>query len=541
MTDTVIHNAKAYLERGRFAEAVLVHGDKIAAVGTNTEILAKAPGAEKIDAQGRLLLPGFNDSHLHLQIFGSNMHLVQAYGVTSIEELIERGRELIKRLKAPAGSVISGVGWNENLFTDEKQKRHLDRFDMDRISTEHAVIIERVCGHSLCCNTLALKMAGITRDTPQVDGGKMDVDEHGEPVGIFRENAMQGIKTIIPPYTEDDFEEQLLYAVRYALERGITSAASCDIYGENYRGIIDTYIKIFTKHGLHLRLNMQCRIMEDAVFDEFVKAGWVTKAPMGHPYLTMGPLKLFADGSLGSRTALLRKPYNDDPSTTGLQVLTREEMDAIVQKAHKNGIQVAVHAIGDAAIEQVLDSYEKANGGKKNELRHGLIHCQITDLPLLQRIAKSDILAIVQPIFLAHDLYMLDDRVGKKLASTSYAWATMEKLGIKTSYGTDCPVESMSPVECIDCAVNRQDVSNSYPEGGVYPAECVDVYTAVDAYTSGSAYATFEEHRKGRIKQDYLADLVLLDKDIFTIPKKEIRDTQVLWTMVGGNMAYKRK
>jgi len=541
MTDTVIHNAKVYLERGRFAEAVLVRGDKIAAVGANAEILSKSPGAEKIDAGGRLLLPGFNDSHLHLQIFGSNMNLVQAYGVTSIDELVERGRALIERIKAPAGSVVSGVGWNENLFTDEKQKRHLNRFDMDRISTGHAVIIERVCGHSLCCNSLALKMAGITRNTPQVDGGKMDVDDNGEPLGIFRENAMNGIKAIIPPYTAEDFEEQLLYAIRYALERGLTSAASCDIYGDNYRSIIDTYIKIFTKHGLHIRLNMQCRIMEDTVFDEFIKAGWVTKASMGHPYLTMGPLKLFADGSLGSRTALLRKPYNDEPSTTGLQVLTREEMDAIVQKAHKNGVQVAVHAIGDAAIEQVLDSYDKVNGGRKNELRHAVIHCQITDLPLLRRMANNDILAIVQPIFLAHDLYMLDDRAGKELASTSYAWATMEKLGIKTSYGTDCPVESMSPIECIDCAVNRHDVSNGYPEGGKYPAECVDVYTAVDAYTSGSAYATFEENRKGRIKQDYLADLVLLDKDIFTIPKKEIRDAKVLWTMVGGNMAYIRK
>ncbi|MDR1802652.1 MAG: amidohydrolase [Treponema sp.] len=541
MTDTVIHNAKVYLERGRFAEAVLVRGDKIAAVGANADVLAKASGAEKIDAGGQLLLPGFNDSHLHFQAFGSNIHRIQAYDVTSIDELVERGRELIARIKAPAGSVIVGGGWNENLFTDEKDKRHPNRFDMDRISTEHAVLIDRVCGHSLCCNSLALKMAGITRNTPQVDGGKMDVDDNGEPLGIFRENAMYDIRTIVPPFTDEDYEEQLLFSVRWALERGLTSASTCDLLEDNYQNLIDTYIKIFTKHGLHIRLNMQCRIEGGTTLDDFIKAGWVTKVPMGHPYLIMGPLKLFADGSLGSRTAFLRKPYNDDPSTTGLQVLTREEMDGLVQKAHKNGVQVAIHAIGDAGIEQALDSFEKVTGGKKNELRHAVIHCQITDLPLLQRIAKSDILAIVQPIFLAHDLYMLDDRVGKELASTSYAWATMEKLGIKTSYGTDCPVESMSPIDCIDCAVNRHDVSNGYPEGGKYPAECVDVYTAVDAYTSGSAYATFEENRKGRIKQDYLADLVLLDKDIFTIPKKEIRDAKVLWTMVGGNMAYKRE
>jgi len=536
---TVIHNAKVYLERGRFAEAVLIQDDKIAAVGTNAEILAMALGADKIDAAGCLLLPGFNDSHLHLQQFGSNIHNIRAYDVTSIDELVKRGRELINRINAPPGSVVTGVGWNETMFTVDK--RHPNRYDMDRISTEHAVIIDRVCGHSLCCNSLALKMAGITRDTPQVEGGKMDVDTNGEPLGIFRENAIPAIKAIIPPCTADELEKQLLCAMRHALENGLTSVSSNDIHVDNYRGIVDAYNRILAKHDVYLRLNMQCCIEEDAVFNEFIKAGWVTKASMGHPCLTMGPLKLFADGSLGSHTALLRKPYNDAPSTVGLRVHSPEKMDGFVQKAHNAGLQVVIHAIGDAGIEQALDSFEKVIGSKKNELRHAIVHCQITDLPLLRRMAKSGILAIVQPIFLAHDLYMLEDRVGKELASTSYAWATMEKLGIKTSYGTDCPVESMSPIECIACAVNRHDIANGYPEGGVYPDECVDVYTAVDAYTSGSAYATFDENRKGKIRQGYLADMVLLDRNIFTIPKKEIREAKVLWTMVGGNMAYREK
>jgi len=261
---------------------------------------------------------------------------------------------------------------------------------------------------------------------------------------------------------------------------------------------------------------------------------------MGHPYLTMGSMKLFSDGSLGSRTAYLRKPYNDDPSITGLRVHSPEALDALVQKAHKHKIQVAIHAIGDAGIEQVLNSFETVTSEGNNPCRHAIIHCQITDLPLLKRIAKNDILVMAQPIFLTHDLYMVDDRVGKELASTSYAWNTMEKLGINVSYGTDCPVELMSPIECIDCAVNRQDVTNGYPEGGFYPGECVDVYTAVDNYTKGSAYATFEEDRKGRIKAGQLADLVLLDKDIFTIAKKDIRTAQVLLTMVGGTIAYRK-
>jgi len=539
MADIVVHNAKVYVDRGRFAEAVLIKDDKIAAVGTNVEILAKAPGAEKIDAQGNLLLPGFNDSHMHLHEFGRSIHRINAFDVTSVDELVERGRELINRLKLPKGSVVTGFGWNEEQFTGEK--RHLNRHDMDRISVDHGVIIDRVCGHSGACNSLAIKMAGITRDTPQVEGGHFDTDENGEPNGIFRENALYNLKSIVPPYTQEQINEQILFAMRHALEKGLTSVSSCDIIEENFQSIIDAYIKAFTEAGVHLRVNTQCRIEKDSSYNEFIKRGWITKASMGHPYVTMGPVKFFADGSLGSRTAYLRKPYHDEPSTTGLRVHAPEEMNALVERAHKNGFQVAVHSIGDAGIEQVLDAFEKTTGGRKNELRHGVIHCQITDLPLLQRMADNDILAIVQPIFLAHDLYMVDARVGKELGSTSYAFATMEKLGIKTSYGTDSPVESMSPIDCIDCAVNRHDVSTGYPEGGFYPQECVDVYTAVDNYTIGSAYATFTENQKGRIKVNQLADMVLLDRDIFTIPKKEIHTAKVLWSMVGGKIAYRRK
>jgi predicted amidohydrolase YtcJ len=539
MAQLVIHNAKVYLERGSFAQAVLVQDDRIAAAGTNEEIISKAQDAEKIDAGGGLLLPGFNDSHLHLYAVGRNKYRIQANGVTSVDELVERGRDLIDRIKPPKGSVVSGTGWNQDIFTGKK--RIPDRHDIDRISTEHAVIISRVCGHSLCCNSLAMKMAGITRDSVCNESGQIELDEDGEPLGIFGEGtALYKIRDMIPSYTQEQIEEQLLYAMRHALENGITSAGSRDVIEDNYQSIVDAYIKLYTEHNLHLRVSLQCTIENNAVFNEFFRRGWITKASMGHPYLTMGASKLFADGSLGSRTAYMRKPYLDAPSTRGFQIHPQEEMDALVLKNHKNGFQVIVHAIGDAAIEETLNAFEKANGGHTNELRHGLVHCQITDLPLLRRMADNGILAFMQPIFLTHDLYMLEDRVGKELASTSYAHETMNKLGVKAVYGTDSPVESMSPLECIDCAVNRHDITNGYPEEGFYPAECVDVYTAVDAYTTGSAYAEFAEDYKGRIKAGYLADMTLLDRDIFTIPRKEIRTAQVLWTMVGGVTAYQK-
>jgi len=542
MTNTVIHNAKVYLERERCAEAVLVRDDRIAATGTNKEILTNAPDAEKIDAQGALLLPGFNDSHLHLHDFGRNLHRIDTHGVTSIDELVERGRALIDRMKPPKGSVVIGSGWNQDLFIGEK--RLPNRHDMDRISAEHAVIISRVCGHSLCCNSLAMKMAGITRNSRYAADGQIELDENGEPLGIFGEGmALYKLRTIVPPSNKEQIEEQLLYAMRHALANGLTSVGSMDVFEGNYQSVVDAYIKIFTEKDLHLRVNLQCTIQKDEVFSEFVRRGWITRSSMGHPYLTMGASKLFADGSLGSRTAFMREPYNDDPSTRGFQTHSQEEMDTLVRKNNENGFQVIVHAIGDAAIDEVLTAFEKAignsaSGNHKNDLRHGIVHCQITDMPLLQRMAHNDILAFMQPIFLTHDLYMIENRVGKELASTSYALATMKRLGIKASYGTDSPVESMSPIECIDCAVNRHDVANGYPPEGFYPGECVDVYTAVDAYTAGSAYAEFAEDCKGRIKPGFFADMTLFDRDIFTIPRKKIRTARILWTMVGGKIAY---
>jgi predicted amidohydrolase YtcJ len=539
MAQLVIHNAKVYLGRESFAQAVLIQDDRIAATGTNEEIISKAQGAEKIDASGGLLLPGFNDSHMHLYSFGRNKHRIKANGVTSIDELVERGRDLIDRIKPPKGSVVAGTGWNQDMFTGDK--RLPNRHDIDRISTEHAVVIFRVCGHTLCCNTLAMKMAGITRDSARTESGKIELDTHGEPLGIIGAgSAMKKIMGMVPPYSQEQIEEQLLYAARHALINGLTSVGSRDVIENNYQSIVDAYIRLFTEHDLRLRVNLQCTIEKDAVFNEFLRRGWTTRSSMGHPYLTMGASKLFADGSLGSRTAYTRKPYLDAPSTRGFQVHPQEELDALVLKNHKNGFQVIVHAIGDAAIEETLNAFEKANGGGTNELRHGLVHCQITDLPLLRRMADNGVLAFMQPIFLGNDLYMLENRVGKELASTSYALATMNRLGVKTAYGTDSPVESMNPLECIDCAVNRHDVTNGYPEDGFYPDECVDVYTAVDAYTAGSAYAEFAEDYKGRIKPGYLADMTLLDRDIFTIPRKEIREARVLWTMVGGAMAYRK-
>jgi hypothetical protein len=219
--------------------------------------------------------------------------------------------------------------------------------------------------------------------------------------------------------------------------------------------------------------------------------------------------------------------------------MPQEEMDAIVAKASKHKMQVITHAIGDAAIEEVLNSYEKVIKNGNNPLRHGVVHCQITDLGLLKRFRDLNVLAFVQPIFLHYDMHIVESRVGKKLASTSYAFNTMDRLGVHVSYGTDCPVEDLDPFANLHCAVSRQDLSN-YPDNGFYSDEKVDIYRAVDNYTVASAYASFEENEKGRIKPGEYADIVMLDKNIFSVPSNEIKTTQVLMTILGGNIVYER-
>jgi len=241
---------------------------------------------------------------------------------------------------------------------------------------------------------------------------------------------------------------------------------------------------------------------------------------------------------LGGRTAYLRAPYADDASTRGVQTLTQAQTDELVQIAVENDCQVATHAIGDAAIEQMLNSYRTVCG-EGNPLRHGIIHVQITDEALLQQFVELDILAYIQPIFLHYDVSMLEDRVGKELASTSYAFNTLQQSGVHVSFGTDCPVEFLSPINNIYCAVTRQRLTGE-PAGGYNPSERMDIYDAVDGYTIGSAYASFEEGVKGRIRPGYYADFTVLSQDIFTIDPNDILSTKVDATITNGSLVYER-
>lgn len=526
-------NGKFYVEKDKFVEAVYVENGMIVEIGTNAALMKyRQEEIEVIDMQNKTVVPGFNDSHLHLSYVGRQLNEVKLHDIKSIKEVKERLKEFIEKHEVEPGTYIHGMGWNQDYFEDEQ--RLLTRYDLDEVSTQHPIVLERTCAHILVANTMAIQQAGITKDSISIEGGVFDKDEQGELTGIFRENACAQILSIAPKITVNDLKKDLRSAMQYALKNGITSVQTCDMWEHNWEMMHQAYEELLQEEPM-IRVYQQVNIQNVKAYEQFINKGYYTG--YGNNIHKIGPLKLFVDGSLGGRTALLRQPYEDDPTTCGVSTLTTQQLNDLVDLANQHKFQVAIHAIGDGAIEKVLDCYQRL---PKNTLRHGIVHCQITDHTLLKRIAQQDILVYIQPVFLHYDMQIVKQRVGVQLASTSYAFKTLLNDGVHISLGTDSPVEDMNPIANIHCAVNRQNLQ-SEPKEGFYPNECLSVEEAIDAYTIGSAYCSFEEHCKGRIQPGYFADFTVLDKDIFTINKEDILSVKVIGTIVNGLWGYSRE
>ena len=539
MKQTVLYNGKVYQERGRFAQALLIEDGVIRMVGGNEEVLALAgPDCARIDCEGRTVLPGLNDSHMHLMLVGEGLASADINGCTSVEDMVARCKKFMAEHPEACRHGIHSVGWNQDLFDD---RRIPTKADLDQISTEIPIVLERICGHIVTGNSKVIEMLGLTADSPQYAGGNFVLGPDGQPNGVFNENACHFAVETIPPYTIEDREKQVLAAMDYAVAHGLTSVQSNDMgcASYDYDNGFAMFHKLFDEGRGKLRYRHQVAFYTPDDFRKYIKGEYAHGKYAEGGWLQLGPLKLFKDGSLGARTATMRHEYLDDPGNFGVDVTPDPMMEEFCRLAAEAGIQVVTHVIGDDAIERTVSAYEKVMTNGRNPLRHGLVHCQITDLPLLRRIAKDDILALYQPIFLEYDLHAVESRCGKALSSTSYAFNTLGKLGGHISYGTDSPVEDCNPFPNIYSAVTRKDLEGQ-PEGGFYPQECVDVYTAVDAYTLGSAYAEFQEDVKGRLQGGYLADLIVLDKDIFTCDPMEIKDILPVLTMVGGEVVYRK-
>lgn len=529
---TILKNGKFYIEKNNFQEAIFIDNGVIKEVGTNEEI-CKFDADEVIDLKGKTVLPGLNDSHLHLSMLGANMSSCNLTKAKSIDDIVRLGKEFLK--DNPGVNSIEGSGWNQDYFTSG-EKRMPNRHDLDKISTEIPIVFKRVCVHVFVGNTKAIEILGVDENT-RVEGGVIELGEDGKPNGVFNENATSLVLSAIPETTAEDFESYILKAADYAISLGITSVQSCDVMnGSNSERIFKVVHKIYDEKKTKLRYSHQYNFQKIDDFRNYLHTEFKNDT-YDEKFLSKGALKLFVDGSLGARTALMLEDYKDDPGNKGVKALTDEQMDEICKLAADNNIRIVTHAIGDGAIEDTINAYEKVLDNGKNTLRHGINHNQITSKSQLERIANLGLVVAYQPIFLDYDINIVEDRVGKELASTSYAFNTLYKLGAPVSLGTDCPVEDCNPWPNIYCAVTGMGI-NEKPEGGFNPEEKMDLQDAIDCYTYGSAYNEFKEDFKGRLKPGFVADLIVLDRDIFSIDSVEIKDITVEKTMIDGDFVY---
>ena len=546
MSKTAFLNGKIYVDAGHFEEALLQENGIIRAVGTNGEILALCDWeTEKIDCAGKTVIPGLNDSHMHLLMIGEVLNEPPIAGCKSVEDMVDICRQFAAEHPDMVKHGMHGQGWNQDLF--EKGKVRLpNRDDLDRISTDYPIMLERVCGHTCALNSKALELLGITDETPVdfYEGGTIERFADGRVSGYLTENAVYEVRSVVPAAGPEQMRKELLCAMRYATEHGLTSVQSNDLgfmlpnSDENFQVYKDLYEN--AEASLRFRHQVCCLLERD--LDDFLAGEYARREEYDryNGWLTLGPLKMFKDGSIGARTALMRTPYLDDPGNTGIDSLEQSLMEALVQKAAANGLQCVTHAIGDKAVELTNRAYEKVLVNGKNALRNCLIHCELTGADLLEAIQKSDTLIAYQPVFLQGDQYTMATRFSPELIRTSLACKTVIDMGIHASYGTDSPVEDSNPFANIYCAVNRKDLTGE-PASGWNAHECVTVEQAIDAYTIESAYMEFAEEYKGRIKPGYYADLEILDTDIFTCDPMDILHILPELVMVGGEIVLRDK
>lgn len=533
---TIYHHAAVYTGKLPLAQAFIVEEGKFTFVGSNAEVLSlRDDGSVSVDLSGAFVCPGFHDSHMHLLNYG------QSLSTAPLAEHTSSRRQMLDCLAAaPAGrgGWILGRGWNQDYFTDGNQMP--TRWELDTVSTTVPICAVRACGHALSVNSKALEILGITAGTPQPEGGQI-VMEEGIPNGVFLDSAADRVLAAIPAPGKEDLKNMLRSGCKALNAYGVTSIHSDDystFRSVPWQEVNEAYRELEAAGELTVRVYEQANFPELSDLTEFVEAGNVTGT--GSDRFRIGPLKLVGDGALGAHTAFLSRPYADAPSHYGLSLFTQAEFDALIGYANAHAMQVAIHAIGDACLDRVLQSIEKALAEHpRKDPRHGIVHCQITRPDQLERIARLGLHVYAQSIFLDYDIHIVELRVGKTLAASSYSWKTLLDKGVTVSNGSDCPVELPRALAGIQCAVTRTDLRGSTPP--YLEHEKFTVQQALDSYTRAGAYASFEEAVKGQIRPGMLADFVVLGKNPFSVEPCSIQDIPVLATFLGGQAVYSRE
>ena len=510
--DIAIVNALVYTldASDTVAQAVGINGNTIALLGPKSEVQEFADHKTRvIDANGHVVLPGFVDAHTHFAQMGVRESQLDLSDATSKHEALERVRNLA--ITRADGEWMIGSGWDESHWSDSNE--YMNKEELDAASPNSPVLLRRVDGHLDCVNTRALEILNLPRDTIGYDL----VD--GEPTGVLKEDAVELAAELLEPSVEE-FASGITTATKIAYRRGVTSVQDAQVNGK----MVKAYRALNDSGQLNIRANL---MITTDLLDELVALG--LGAGFGNDRLQLGPLKVFSDGSIGAGTAALTKPYLGNSEELGLLMWSKEELEDIVLKAHKNDIQLAIHAIGDRAIDLVLNSFEKANGQCKKDLRHRIEHGEFLSEEQIARMRKMKIIASMQPNFvgqwgLAGGMY--DHRLGRERTTRMNPFASVIKNGVPLVFGSDCM--PFDPLYGIHSAVNAP-----------YPLQRISPEQALKAYTIGGAYASFEEDKKGTLEAGKQADLIMLDGDPFNEPTA-INDMSVEMTIFDGAVVYEK-
>ena len=535
----IFFNGKIYTGDEKLQEAFLVEDGCFGAVGTNAEISALADeSTPRTDLQGRFVCPGFNDSHMHLVSYGRSLGAARlAEHTGSLAELLRYLRDFAAQDPPQEGRWLTGRGWNQDYFADVS--RMPDRHDLDAVSADIPIMITRACGHCCVVNSRALEIAGISADSVSPAGGLIGMADGG-PDGRLYDNAIELASACIPEPDKEEIKDMIRRACRALNAYGITSVQTDDystFSSVPFETVNAAYRELEESGELSVRVYEQANLSEFDELRRFVEAGNVTGS--GSRMFRIGPLKMLGDGSLGSRTAFLSRPHADSPDTCGFPLYGREKMERMIGFAHENGMQIAVHAIGDACLDRVLDALEKAlREHPRADHRHGIVHCQISRPEQLRRIRELGLHVYAQSIFLDYDNHIVEKRVGPELAASSYSWKTLMNGGVSVSNGSDCPVEAPDVMRGIECAVTRTSLDGTEP---YLPQEAFTVREALDSFTVRGAEASFEEDFKGRIAPGFAADFTILEEAPFEKDPRALHEIRVAGTYLGGRAVFARK
>jgi predicted amidohydrolase YtcJ len=532
MSDLILTNARIHTMDADqpAARSIALRDNVILTLGTDLAMRSLLPDAEVIDLHDRCVIPGLIDAHLHAEWTALGLKNIDAEAPT-LEELLRRVEERARI--TPKGAWIRGHGWNQNVWGPPLAGGIFPtKADLDRVAPEHPVYLTAKSGHAAWANSLALKMAGIMASTPNPVGGEIIRDAQGEPTGIFFEDAMDLVSKIVPEPSAQQVADAMRDALPLFHRVGLTGVHDFD--GAR---ALQAWQILKERGELNFRVSKTIPVtLQEHAIALGIRSGF------GDDWLRINSVKSFADGALGPQTALMIDPYEGTADNRGISTLDKEEMFENVRKASAAGLSSTIHAIGDKANHDVLDVFAMVRAEEKlrqeersPRLRHRIEHVQLLHPDDFNRLAQLNVIASMQPIHATSDMLIADRYWGAR-SSGAYAWRTQLNAGARLAFGSDSPVESFNPFLGIHAAVTRRRADGSPQPDGWYPKQRLTVDEAIYGFTMGAAYASYEETRKGSLTPGKLADLIVLDRDIFSIDPMAIAETQVVATMIDGQL-----